>query len=221
VTTTLLLVVTGLIAIVDWVAVARSRRGLELAAKPLTMVALVVATGFADTGPAKPWLMAALLLGLLGDVFLMFSTDGGGEHGGAASADGAFLAGLGSFLLSHLAYLVAFTRHGLHGWQMLAGGLVVVGVAALAVPRVVHGARERGGSVLVGAISVYAGVLGAMTVLGFGTAAVATAVGALLFLVSDATIGWHRFVHPLLRGPLIIIVTYHLAQILIVVGLIR
>lgn len=214
-TTTILLVVTGLIALVDWVAVARDHRPVELVAKPLTLIALIVATAFADTGPAKPWLMAALVLGLLGDVFLMFSDENAG------SADPAFMAGLGSFLVGHVAYLVAFTRHGLHGWQMLAGALVVVGVSALAVPRVLHGARERGGPQLAGAVAIYAAALGAMTILGFGTAALATALGALLFLGSDTAIAWQRFVHPLRRGPLLVIVTYHLAQILIVAGLIR
>lgn len=214
-TTTVLLVLTAVVAIVDWVAVARDVRLLELTAKPLTLAVLIAATVFADAGPAKPWLVAALVLGLLGDVFLMFSDET------SSSADGAFMAGLGSFLVGHLAYLVAFTRHGVHGWQMLAGALVVGGVSALAVPRVLHGARDRGGSVLAGAVGVYAAALGAMTILGFGTAAVATAIGALLFLASDTAIAWQRFVHPLLRGPLLVIVTYHLAQLLIVVGLIR
>ena len=60
-----------------------------------------------------------------------------------------------------------------------------------------------------------------MTVLGFGTAAIATAIGVLLFLASDITLAWGRFVQPLLRGPLIVAVTYHLAQFLIVIGMVR
>ena len=60
-----------------------------------------------------------------------------------------------------------------------------------------------------------------MTVLGFGTAAIATTIGALAFLASDTTLAGNRFVQPMVRGPVIVIVTYHLAQILIVVGLIR
>jgi uncharacterized membrane protein YhhN len=60
-----------------------------------------------------------------------------------------------------------------------------------------------------------------MAILGVGTGAVATAIGALLFLASDATLSWDRFVQPLLRGPIIVIVTYHVAQVLIVIGLIR
>lgn len=216
-TTTILLIVTALIAVADWVAVARGMHRIELLAKPLTLVALIAATVYANTGSTKPWLVAALVFGLLGDIFLMFASDADS----ADHAEGAFMAGLGCFLLGHIAYVVAFTRHGLHTWQMLAGALVVGGVTALAMPRVLHGARERGGRVLAVAVGSYAAALGAMTVLGFGTAAVATAIGAMLFLVSDTAIAWQRFVHPLVRGPLLVIVTYHVAQLLIVVGMIR
>jgi len=70
-------------------------------------------------------------------------------------------------------------------------------------------------------VSVYATVLGVMVVLAFGTAAICTAIGAAIFLASDTTIAWSRFVQPLQRGPLIIIVTYHVAQVLILLGLAR
>ena len=60
-----------------------------------------------------------------------------------------------------------------------------------------------------------------MTTLSFATAATCTAIGGALFLASDITLAWNRFVVPMLRGPLLVIVTYHLAQILIVIGLMR
>jgi len=211
--TVALFVLTGLLAVVDWVAVVRGRHQIELIAKPLTLVSLIIAAGLSDLGPAKPWVLAALVFGLVGDIALMFA-----EHG---AADALFMLGLGSFLLGHVAYLVAFTRHGLHVWQILAGALVAVGVAALVTPRVLRSARHTGGPALAAAVGGYGLALAAMTTLGFGTAAIATAIGALLFLFSDATLAWDRFVRPLLRGPVIVIVTYHLAQVLIVIGLIR
>jgi uncharacterized membrane protein YhhN len=182
-------------------------------AKPTTLVMLIVAACFADLGDAKPWVVAALAFGLVGDIALLFTEDG--------AADVPFLVGLGSFLLGHLAYLAAFTRHGLHGLHMIAGALVVAGAVALALPRVLGGARASGGPPLAAVVTGYAAVLGAMTVLGFGTAAILTALGALLFLGSDLVLAWSRFVQPLLRGPVIVVVTYHLAQLFIVVGLIR
>jgi uncharacterized membrane protein YhhN len=223
--TAIFVVLTGLAAIADWVAVARAQHRFELVAKPLTLILLIIAAGFADLGTAKAWVLAALVLGLLGDIALMFTRLS--PHAPLAplapqrAMDPAFLGGLTCFGVGHLAYVVAFIRHGLHGWQVLAGVLVVGGATALLMPRVLRAASGAGGGVLAGAVAVYGMALGAMAILGFGTGAVATAVGALLFLASDATLSWDRFVQPLLRGPIIVIVTYHVAQVLIVVGLIR
>jgi uncharacterized membrane protein YhhN len=56
-------------------------------------------------------------------------------------------------------------------------------------------------------------------VLGVGTSAIATAVGGILFLASDSLIAWERFVRRVPQGPLAVIVSYHLAQALILIGL--
>jgi uncharacterized membrane protein YhhN len=207
------LVLAGVAAVVDWVAVARIWARVEHVMKPLTLALLIVAAVFADMGHAKPWVVGALALGLLGDVALMFAGEG--------PDDAAFMTGLGAFLAGHVAYLIAFARHGVHSWQMFAGGLIVAGISGLVLPPVVRGAHRIGGSILAGAVSVYSAALAAMVILGFGTTAVATAAGALLFLASDSVLAWSRFVRRLLRGDLIVMVTYHLAQVLIVIGLIR
>ncbi len=217
--TVALLVLAGLVAVGDWYAVARRLRHVEYVAKPLTLLLLLGAAGFADFGPAKPWVLAALALGLLGDVALLFAAEDATRED--ENPDTAFLTGLGCFLFGHLAYLVAFARHGLHPVQALAGVLVVAGASALALPRILRGADRDGGPTLAVVVGGYSVVLGAMAVLGFGTAAVATAVGALLFLASDTTLAWNRFVQPLRRGPVLVAVTYHLAQLLIVIGLLR
>lgn len=215
------LVVTGICALGDWIAVARRNERAEFVLKPLTMVLLFVATCFGDLGDAKPWLLAALALGLVGDVALLFSPDGPPTADSQAELDPAFLAGLGAFLLGHLAYLAAFAAHGLHGWQATAGVLVVAGATGLVMPRVLRGAQREGGTVLAAVVGLYAAVLALMVVFAFGTAAIATAIGAAIFLASDTTLAWNRFVQPLLRGPVIVIVTYHLAQLLIVIGLLN
>jgi uncharacterized membrane protein YhhN len=214
------LILTGVCALGDWIAVARHNERAEFVLKPLTLVLLFVAACFGDLGDAKPWLLAALALGLVGDVALLFSPDEPrSADGEAADLDPAFLAGLGAFLLGHLAYLAAFAAHGLHGWQATAGVLVVAGATGLAMPRVLRGAQREGGTALAAVVGVYATVLALMVVFAFGTAAIATAIGAAVFLASDTTLAWNRFVQPLLRGPVIVIVTYHVAQLLIVIGL--
>lgn len=211
--TVALLVAAGIFALVDWYAVAGSAKRIEYVAKPLTLLALVLAAAFADLPDITGWIVGALILGLLGDVGLMLASDEDGPP------DLPFLLGLGSFLLGHVCYLIAFARYGLHGWQLVAGLLIVGGCAALLLPRVLAGARRVGGTSLMSVVGAYAAALSAVAVLGVGTGAIATAIGGILFLASDSLIARERFVRRHRFGPLAIIVSYHAAQALILIGL--
>lgn len=208
-----LLIAAAVLAVGDWTAVRLRLFRIEYALKPLTLAVLLAAAASADLGPARPWMLAGLAFGLVGDVALL----GRGDD----PADRAFLVGLGAFLVGHLAYAVAFLRVGERGIDVLAGALIVAGVSALALPRVLRGAALAGGRRLAGAVAGYAGVLAAMTVLGVGTGIAAVAAGGVLFLASDTLIARERFVRPVRDGPLLVIVSYHLAQFLIVLGLVR
>jgi hypothetical protein len=42
--------------------------------------------------------------------------------------------------------------------------------------------------------------------------------GAILFYISDALLSWNKFVTPIKNGNLFAIVTYHIAQITIILG---
>jgi hypothetical protein len=46
-------------------------------------------------------------------------------------------------------------------------------------------------------------------------------IGAILFLSSDALIGWTRFVRSIRWAPVAIMATYHLAQVFLVLALLR
>lgn len=209
--TVTLLVIAGVLAVGDWVAVRERLIHLEYLLKPGTMVVLIAAAVVADLGDIKPWVVAALVLGLLGDVGLMLS-DG--------STDAPFIAGLGSFLFGHLCYVIAFVGTGLHGLATIAGLLVTGGIAGLALPAVLRGAARSAGGVFAGIVGGYAATLATMTILGFGTAITATAIGAVSFLCSDTLIARDRFVARVPHGKVLIIVTYHLAQFLILIGLV-
>ena len=91
-----LLAVTIGCAVANWIAVASEpeRTALVYVAKPATMVALIgVAIALDPFDPAvRAWFVAALVLCLAGDVFLMLPQD-------------LFVAGLASFLLGHLCYV--------------------------------------------------------------------------------------------------------------------
>lgn len=212
-TTVLLLVVGAVVAVADWVAVQLRLYRLEFVLKPATLALLIAAAATADLGSAKYWTVGALAFGLLGDIGLMLSREG--------RTDPPFMAGLAAFLVGHLAYQVAFVEVGLRGLDVLAGLLVVVGMAGLALPTVLRGAARSAGPGLAAAVASYAVMLSLMTMLGVGTGIIATAIGAALFLVSDTLIARERFVARMPHGGLIVIVTYHAAQFLILIGLIR
>lgn len=206
-----LLVAAAVVAVGDWVAVQLQSRA-EYVLKPATLALLAIAAATADLGDFKPLVVGALVFGLLGDVGLMLS----GER-----TDFPFLAGLGAFLIGHVWYVVAFAVAGLDGLPLLAGLLVVCSIAGLVLPRVLRGAARSGGHGFAAVVAGYAAVLSTMAVLAVGTGIVETALGGVLFLVSDTLIARERFVAPVPRGPLLVIVTYHLAQFLIVIGLIQ
>lgn len=201
-------VVTAVLAVADWVAVWRRRRKLRWLTKPGTMVALIVVAVLLD--PADPtirsWFVAALVLSLAGDVFLML-------------AEKWFVAGLGSFLLAHLAYVVGLLLAFRSGWWSMAG-LVLVAAFAIWVGRRVVAAVSAGDSALVGPVVAYIAVISAMVVAAFGTAAGWAVAGALLFYASDSILAWDRFVESLRMGPPAVMITYHLAQVSFVVSLV-
>jgi hypothetical protein len=130
-----LLLAAAIVAVGDWAAVGRRYFRIEYLLKPLTLVLLIAAAAAADLGAAKVWVLPALAFSLAGDVALVCSDRA------AAEPDSALLIGLGSFLLGHVCYLIAFARHGVHGLYLLAGLLVVAGAAALSLPQVLAGAR--------------------------------------------------------------------------------
>jgi uncharacterized membrane protein YhhN len=210
-----LFLATGLAALGDWFAVAQRRFRLEYVLKPLTLLLLVVAAATADLGAGRGWIVAGLVFGLLGDVGLMLSDRR------SDVADPYFLLGLGSFLLGHVCYVVGFVTRGVHPLFLLAGLMLVGGISALTLPRVLSGARRAGDDHLVIPVAAYAVVLAVMVICAIGTGGILTTVGALLFLGSDIVLAYDRFVAALARGPLLVIVSYHLGQLLIVLGLLR
>ncbi len=205
-----LAVLGAAVAAVDWWAVGAERRRLEVVAKPATMLVLIaVIIAIPDVpGPVRTWLLVGAGLGLVGDVALL----GDGET--------AFMAGLGSFALGHLAYVGAALAVGFEpAWALpgVAFGIALLGYRFLS--QTMPGARAAGGEVLAGAVIFYALVISFMVVTAWATTALVAAVGAMLFAVSDWVLGHRRFVGPLPGGRLGVMVPYHVGQALLVIGL--
>lgn len=203
-----LLVATFVVAAVDWIAVVRDDRRTEYVAKPLTMV-LLVATALAldpSNGTARGWFVAALLFSLAGDVFLMLPRD-------------LFVPGLASFLVGHLAYIVGLRYLG----TSAAGFLIGVVIVGLALPvlgtRIVGAIRTSDDAGLAVPVVVYMTILSGMVVAAGASGVALALAAAVAFYVSDALIAWTRFITDLRHGRLAVMVTYHLAQIGLVVSL--
>lgn len=203
-----LVVVTLAIAGVDWFAVATQNKRLEYVAKPATMLPLIALAATLDAAvPAMVgWFIAALVFGLIGDVFLMLERD---EF---------FVFGLGSFLIGHLAYVVGLTKGPLSGTGLIIGTVLVFTATAAIGPTVVTGALQRDRRLAV-PVTAYIVTISVMVVLAFGTTVPIAILGALLFLGSDFVIGWSRFVQPFASAKMVIIVTYHLGQLLLVISM--
>jgi uncharacterized membrane protein YhhN len=196
-------------AVVDWVAVDRGTKAVEYLCKPLTLVLFVGAAMALDPADdtVRTWFVVALVLSLIGDVFLMLPED-------------LFVPGLVAFLFGHVAYIVGMLVDGLVAPRAGIGLLLVALALASIGIRVLRGVRESEEPELERPVIAYMGVISTMVVCAIGVGHPAGVVGAGLFYASDSLIAWNRFVHESPRGRLAVMVTYHLAQAGLVLSLI-
>jgi uncharacterized membrane protein YhhN len=195
------LVGAGVAAIGDWAAVVRPRKALEYVCKPLTLALLigVAATIDADDNTVRAWFVAALVLSLLGDVFLMLPHD-------------LFIAGLGSFLLAHVAFVVGLWTDGQSGVAFAIGLVIAAGAIVLVGSRILRAVRRGPRPAMAPPVAAYMTVISLMLASAVGTREPLAIGGAALFYTSDALIAWERFVDSRPWHRLAIIVTYHVAQ---------
>ena len=180
----------------------------ETWAKPAVLVALIVTAlvlGATDSA-AGSWLLVALVFGLAGDVLLL------------EKSDRRFQLGLAAFLVGHLAFVVSFTRLGLDPptWAWLAW--VVLLACLLLTRQVAPATYVRSGWALAAPVALYTVVIGAMVIVAFDTGEPVIAIGATVFATSDSVLAVDRFVSPKPWAPLVVMVTYHVGQALIVAG---
>ncbi len=189
---------------VHLIALAAHLDGVHHLTKPALMP--VLALHAAARGAPRP-LLAALLFGCGGDTLLQLDDQA------------AFLAGMGSFAVGHVCYLVLFARHrskiGAPRAYALgaAYGLAWLVTVALLWPGLESGLRLP--------VAAYALLLTVMA-LGATRVGVRTALGGLLFLLSDTLIASGLADWPQPPAPqLCVMVTYLGAQYLLTDGLLR
>lgn len=174
--------------------------------KPLTTaLLLVLALATPPHGAARYQLAVAigLALSLIGDVLLMLPGD-------------RFVPGLSSFLLAHLAYLVAFTADvPLAAAPVLFALFAVFGLAILALLWRGLGRLQVPVALYVLVIVSMAGQAAGRAWLLRNPAATLAASGAALFVASDTLLSVNRFRRPFPCAQTLILGSYFLAQWLI------
>lgn len=164
-----------------------------------------------DTPAMRRWILVGLVCSLAGDVFLMWPQ--------------GFLPGLVSFLLAHLAYIVAFTRC----VRLAARPLPFVAYAAVAAAILsqlwpgVPEALRLPVLAYVACLAAMAAQAGVLWLISRGGAREAlarnAALGGLLFMTSDALLAFNKFHAPVPLSALWILLTYWVAQGLIATSL--
>jgi uncharacterized membrane protein YhhN len=198
----------ALLAPADWIAVAGGHRRVRRFSKIGAIAALtVVAATLHPRQEAERWLfVGALVLGGIGDWFLLDYARG-------------LAKGLASFLAGHLLYVAGFWSAGVNPTVSLIAAVVVATYAAMIGAILIRALLKAGKTMLAAAVIAYFVGIGAMAASAAGSGSLIAAAGSVLFVFSDSLIGWDNFVRPLRRAQLPIIVSYHLAQLLLVLSL--
>lgn len=198
------------LAVGNWWSIVRGHGGAHAVTKTAaTSVLVLIAAGVGSLdGLERIALVVAVLCCLAGDVALLGS---GSER---------FLAGLSAFALGHVAYVVTALGVGVDVRRaLLALPALAVLFGFRFVTQTIPAARRAGGRALGGAVTVYAVVITA-TVTSVTGASWWAGIGAFSFAVSDWVIGYDRFVRPFRSARLLVMMSYHVGQILLVLGLI-
>jgi uncharacterized membrane protein YhhN len=202
-------------AVLFTVAFAAALVRAEVSASPaLRWFKMLASTGFIavafSAGAASStfgrFVLVALALSWIGDLLLTYQVRQ------------AFLGGLVSFLLGHVAYSVAFGTLGVR-LSVLAGAAVSITIIAIFVWRWL--APHVGD--MTGPVVAYIVVISVMVVLAFGAfgdgATWLIPVGATLFFVSDLFVARNQFVAPGVTNRVWGLPLYYLAQVLLALSI--
>jgi uncharacterized membrane protein YhhN len=192
---------------------------LEYISKPLIVLSLILFILRSTKGimfPFKKWLLVALVFSWFGDILLMFSEDN----------KEFFLYGLSAFLISHVFYIVAFTKTDhkpldvplfkKHPWTLL----IPYGYAAYVYSELKTHLGEMSVPVLIYMIVISTMLAVAMNRYGKVSNSSFTWVlwGAILFVCSDSILAINKFHHYIDYASYLIMLSYMLAQYFIVRG---
>lgn len=196
------------LAIADWIATARDASSVRWITKPGALLALLL--WFATSSPVEgspqtTWFTLALCLCLVGDIFLLME----GHH---------LIKGGLAFMLAHIAFIVAYNTPLQIPAIFLVIFIVNIILTIFFFRKILKEIHTTGDTDLAIGVSIYALALTSMTSTAISTlfrtgwspiAAWLTAIGALLFYVSDLLLFSNHFLEVKPPVKVLIMATYH------------
>lgn len=210
-----LVILFFLLLIADIVAIETGNTLLQNITKPLLMPVLAVFF-LVHAGPhshhLRKWMLAALFFSWAGDVLLMFQE----------KFSDFFLFGLSAFLLAHIFYIVFF--HWIRVKEGVKGNLfLLLPVAAYYTGLIIWLSPYLGEMKM--PVRIYGIVISFMLMLALHMLYIRNkkagrmmVAGAILFILSDSVLAINKFYNPFEFAGTVIILTYGLAQLLLVKG---
>lgn len=186
--------------------------------KPFLIPFLFLAVYSCGDFPSKKFLLTALIFSWIGDVVLLFADKG----------EIYFITGLVSFLLSHIAYIILFSKqlriNSNRNKAVFWAGTTAIIVYLMVMLSVLLPSL---GDLKIPVI-VYAIILSTMLLFAFkgylkwnSPANIYILLGAIIFVSSDSIMAFDKFYEPIKFSSLLIMSTYITAQYLIVVGILK
>ena len=190
----------------------------DLFIKPILIPIIGFGVYFYRKFPTKNTLLSGLLFSWIGDVILLF-TDLGEIY---------FILGLLSFLTAHIIYCVLFNKQhkarkkqnrSLFIFGSILIALYLIGMVSFLMPFL--------GNLEI-PVTIYASIISIMLLFAFNGFLVwekpgnlLVFLGAFFFVVSDSILAINKFYAPLPKSSFFIMLTYLLAQYLIVIGILK
>ncbi|SFI96268.1 lysoplasmalogenase [Thermoflavimicrobium dichotomicum] len=194
----------GIAGIAYLVAVAKEWTWWKYLLKPGTMLMIMGIVGVSlERGDSYGWLiLLGLVFSMIGDIFLMLPSD-------------RFVPGLISFFCAHVVYIFAFPGNHSFSLRSFIVALFLFLISLIYFLFVQSGVRRQGGTRLLMAVALYMTIISWMVWKALLSGQWLLVVGSLSFYLSDAILGWDRFVRKLNWGTYGVMITYYLAQYLI------
>jgi alkenylglycerophosphocholine/alkenylglycerophosphoethanolamine hydrolase len=224
----ILLIIAIILAIIEWIGEDRKIQKMIYSTKPLVLITLLIwifshinlstLFGYGDLSPIL-WFIFGIYFCLIGDILLMLP-------------EKFFMPGLFIFLGGHIFYIIGFgrifppERNFIPGFIIFSMILLVSGNVYL---KLAKGLKSSGKTRMRIPVAIYALVISLMLFSALISlldrewnyiAALWVSFGSLSFYISDIMNAWMRFVKPIPKGRLKIMMSYHLAQIAIVIGVV-